>query len=126
MAQFNFPKEERLTHRKAIKELFAQARSSSSFLYPYKLIFCKVPDETWRPPQILVSVPKKKFKHAVVRNRIKRQTKEAYRLHKHQLKTEQSLHLAFLYVGKKEHPTTFIFERMERLLQQFNASQKMP
>ena len=34
------------------------------------------------PVQILISVPKKRFKHAVDRNRVKRQVREAYRLHK--------------------------------------------
>ena len=34
------------------------------------------------PVRIMISVPKKRFKHAVDRNRMKRQIREAYRLNK--------------------------------------------
>jgi ribonuclease P protein component len=40
-------------------------------------------DETMPPVQILVSVPKKRFRHAVDRNRMKRLVRESYRLNKH-------------------------------------------
>ena len=35
--------------------------------------------------QLLISVPKRKLHHAVDRNRMKRQIREAYRLHKQEL-----------------------------------------
>lgn len=37
------------------------------------------------PVSILISVPKKRFKHAVDRNRMKRLVRENYRTNKHQL-----------------------------------------
>ena len=37
------------------------------------------------PVSVLVSVPKKRFRHAVDRNRMKRLVREAYRLNKHVL-----------------------------------------
>lgn len=37
------------------------------------------------PVSILISVPKKRFRHAVDRNRVKRLVRETYRTHKHML-----------------------------------------
>src|SRR4051812_43206035 len=76
-----FPKEERLSSKKLIEELFS--KGSSYYLYPFRLL---VKDEKLPEgqlfPQVLISVPKKKFKKAVDRNRLRRQIKEAYRLNK--------------------------------------------
>ena len=40
-------------------------------------------DDAVPPVSVLVSVPKKRFRHAVDRNRMKRLVREAYRLNKH-------------------------------------------
>ena len=61
------------------------------------------------PVQLLVSVPKKRFHHAVDRNRVKRQIREAYRLHKdllyQVLPDTQRLLLAFVWLSD-EHKTS--------------------
>lgn len=69
------------------------------------------------PTNMLVSVSKKKFKRAVKRNRIKRQLRESYRLHKHELITplqeaNKSLLVAFIYLDKEEHT----FKEMEKAI----------
>ena len=51
--------------------------------------------------QILVSVPKRRLHHAVDRNRMKRQVREAFRLQKHPLThllATQDRHLAIAFV----------------------------
>ena len=58
------------------------------------------------PAKILISVPKRKFKHAVDRNKIKRQIREGYRKNKHILLDELTKHnkkivFAVIY-GKRE------------------------
>ena len=56
----------------------------------------------------MISVPKRKFKRAVKRNRVKRLVREAYRLNKHGLITllnrqNKRMDIAFLYL-KDELP----------------------
>lgn len=62
--------------------------------------------------KILISVPKKKLKRAVWRNRVKRRTREAYRQAKlnlietiEQQKKGTTLLLAFVYVEEEVLPT---------------------
>lgn len=78
-----FFKQERLSSEVAISKLFAQ--SDSFFAYPFRVVYLFVAKQSKTPAKFAVSVPKKKFKHAVDRNRIKRLTREAYRLNKHML-----------------------------------------
>lgn len=74
-----FPKKERLCNVKDIEELFS--KGSSNFLYPFKIVYLHC-EKSQNFPQVLFSVPKKNFKKAVDRNRIKRQMKEVYRKNK--------------------------------------------
>ena len=72
--------------------------------------------------RILVSVPKRNFKHAVDRNRIKRQVREAYRKNKAVLtdflakKNERSVAVAFVWTDSKHRKSAEIDHRVRGLL----------
>ncbi len=97
-----FKKVERLNKKKYIQELFQ--KGSSFYLYPFKVLFMHAPagddgNENVHH-QILISVPRRKFKKAVDRNKLKRRTREAYRLNKQFLNTPGKLLIAYIYTAK--------------------------
>ncbi len=103
LPRFTLKKTERLSQKKIIQELFQEG--SSFFLHPFKVFFMPQNQGNF-PTQFLISVPKKIFKTAVTRNKIKRRVREAYRLNKHQLITSsgKSLFIAYIYVAKEVLP----------------------
>lgn len=106
MKEFTLPKIERLYLRDAIRRLFAEGKSF--VVFPYRVIYRIIPETDSQEARVAIMTiaPKKRFKHAVDRNRVKRLTREAYRLNKlpmfdilqrHGLK----LQVAFLYSDNK-------------------------
>ena len=79
------PKGERLYLREEIERLHDRGRSFVS--YPIRVVWLVEPIATHSTSEqaqvaVMTSVAKRRFKHAVDRNRIKRMTRSAYRLHK--------------------------------------------
>lgn len=93
-----FPKGEKLKSRKLIDRLFSEGKSATEF--PIKLLYLTT--EEVATNQAAFAVPKKNFKLAVDRNRIKRQMREAFRLNKSVLNTNKTANYAllFLYIGR--------------------------
>ncbi len=88
MSSFTFPIEEKLKSKKIIDALF-QNKGITGFAYPIKAVYNieKAIENQIACPAIAVTVPKKKFKSAVSRNKLKRRIKEAYRLNSGQIKS---------------------------------------
>ncbi|WP_299486702.1 ribonuclease P protein component [uncultured Allomuricauda sp.] len=94
-----FPVKEKLKNRKVIEQLFVEGQGITEF--PIKLLYIKSDFEDDTKIKVGVVAPKKKFKSAVKRNRVKRLLREAYRLNKHSVfnKIEGNFAFLFLYLG---------------------------
>ena len=78
-----FCKRERMVSQRLIDDLFAGGSSHSVAAFPLRAVFkLRERNDHETPLQMLVSVPKKHFHHAVDRNRVKRQVRESWRQHK--------------------------------------------
>ena len=117
-----FRKQERIVSHQLIETLFEKGDSQSLAAYPLRAVFLQTERQQGHAPiQILISVPKKRFKHAVDRNRVKRQVREAYRHHKHLLcdiiSDDKELLIAFIWLSDSHCPSIEVEKRMVSLLQ---------
>lgn len=96
-----FYRGEHLKKKKSIDRLFREGKREMFF--PVLLYYQTYPTDEIPYHQVLISVPKKNFKHAVVRNRIRRRIREAFRKHKSWLYNNYTglpFLLGYLYISK--------------------------
>ena len=96
-----FTKAERISIQREINLLFNEGQSFMA--YPLRVIYVQKRPYSGANCSVLISVPKKRLKQAVDRNRIKRLIREAYRINKHSfiehLQEDSGFLIAFVYVG---------------------------
>jgi ribonuclease P protein component len=118
-----FSKAERLCSKKLIERLFG-GEGKSFPAFPLRVVYMPLTEEEMAADvSILVSVPKKRFKRAVKRNRVKRQVREAYRRNKHILAEALAaqegaprMALAFIWLDGKLHPSVEVEQKVKKLL----------
>ena len=118
--KLTLPKVERLNSRILIERLFTGG-SKSLPAFPLRIVYMPVEGENLPAATILISVPKKRFKRAVKRNRIKRQVREAYRMHKYDLwesleAKDKRMLIAFLYVDNELHSSVTMEKAMTKAI----------
>ncbi len=120
--KYGFPKKERLKSKKLIDKLFIEGQSVSSF--PIKLIYMQTELPFDVPIQAGVTVPKKNFKSAVKRNRIKRLLRESYRLNKALVfnNSDASFAFLFLYLGNKMPDYYEVDKNLQAALHKFKKN----
>ena len=110
---------------KLIESLFGGGCSQSVAAFPLRAVYMLSERQTGDAPvQLLISVPKKRFKHAVDRNRVKRQVREAFRQHKDllwQVVPEQKrLLLAFIWLADEHRPSNEVTQRVVGLMKRIS------
>jgi ribonuclease P protein component len=120
-----FGKEYKLCSQKLIKELFDNG--NKSFAFPFAYHFKLVELTSNAPFQVTISVPKRKFKHAHDRNRIKRLIREAIRKNKLILEeplkiNNQQLALFLIYSHDAEVDLNTLMLKINTLFNKLNES----
>ncbi len=117
--RYSFTKEERLSLKRSIDLLFEKGRSFVAF--PLRVVYLPLEETASVPVSILISVSKKRIRHAVGRNRVKRLVREAYRVHKYDLvdslsEEHRRMLVAFLYMDGEIHPFSGVEKAMVKAI----------
>ena len=122
--KFSLGKEERLKSKKLISKLFTDGNSIKVF--PLRMVYLQTEHTSNFPAQIGVSVPKRKFKKAVDRNKIKRLLRESYRTQKNIMYSNIDQPYVFMisYLAKEEWNYHDIEKKMTLLLHKFTEEIK--
>lgn len=113
-----FTKTERLSSKLLIDKLVEKGKSFNNS--PFKFVWIEL-EESTTPVQFLISVPKRNFKRAVDRNKLKRRTREAYRKNKGDLLikplAEKKICLMLVYIAKEKLEYIEIEQKVKEGLQ---------
>jgi len=118
MPKFN--KNERLCSKALIDNLFEKGQSFS--IYPFRVLWLPADIEMPYPAQVMISVPKKNFKHAVTRNLLRRRIKEIYRRNKDDFyqnlgQLNMKCMLALIYTGREVMASSVLEPKIIVILQ---------
>lgn len=116
---YHFGKEYKLCRKILIDEIFVAKKAVKK--YPFVLNY-KLTDEILdKPFQVVISAPKRIFKTAVQRNRIKRVMREVFRHEKHILEDfliqeRKYLTLFLVYTSSEEFTQEVLREKFKKLI----------
>lgn len=107
-----FPKYERLCGQLRIASLYKEGRKF--VVWPIRVTYLPHIENT----EVLIWAPKALFKHAVDRNRLRRQMREAWRLNKSDLQHPYTL--AINYIDKQMQPYAVIDKAVKKAIKKLN------
>ncbi|MBE0663436.1 MAG: ribonuclease P protein component [Bacteroidales bacterium] len=120
-----FTRSERLRSQTLIQSLFTQGRSF--YVSPFKVVWMATETVDSPPAQILISIPKKTFKHAVTRNLLRRRIREIYRKNKSDfyqqlVQMNRNCLFALIYTGREVMASSVLEPKiiitLQRLIQE--------
>ena len=112
-------KKEKLCSKIAIDAIFSRGEESNSHLsFPIRVVWLKSQREQGAQVQFLISVPKKRLRHAVDRVTMRRRIREAYRLNRHLLIIPEDIKIdiAFIYISSELSKYENINRAMTKIL----------
>lgn len=113
-------KYEKLRSRTAINELFT--KGGSVYAYPLRAVYRFVePSNNQMTGQFLITIPKKKIRHAVDRVLLRRRVREAYRLNRSFLypalaEHKVSVEIAFIYLSNDKKDYFSLEAKLQEIL----------
>ena len=121
MTSLRLDKREKLRGKTRVDGIFVAG--TSVIAYPLRAVFMVERDTGGETAAVrfLVSIPKKKIRHAVDRVLLRRRTREAYRLNRHLLlpalhEAGARVDVAFCYLSRDLAPYEVINAKMQHLL----------
>lgn len=118
-------KKQKLCSALAIDALFDKdADTCSCLAYPLRAVWRENPGRKCDAPlQFVISVPKKRLRHAVDRVTMRRRIREAFRLHhqSHPIEAGKKLDVIFVYVNSGLLPYGKVERAMQKILTQLSA-----
>ena len=120
----SFGRKEKLKSQVMIDRLFAEGNSVKKF--PLRLVYLPIEEPSEKLNKVAVSVPKRNFKRAVDRIKIKRLMREAYRKNKYLVTNNLAgkYSLMLIYTGREIWSYTELFRSSEELLKRFVEQEK--
>lgn len=124
MKQFTLGATERLKSRKLIEKLFKEGKGFN--VVSFRVLYLFLEENNAHSLQAGFTVSSRNFKKATERNRIKRLTKEAWRLQKNELserlkKNGKHLIVFLIYTGKELPDYNLVRVKMELILQRLTT-----
>lgn len=126
MTGYRLYKKEKLCSLTAIQQLFSPGQSeenSSIMAYPWRCVWRINHKRTGgvNCPRFLISVPKKRRRHAVQRVLMRRRMREAYRLHRNLLPQHEPIEMVLIYVADKETSYADCRRSILKIFQRINS-----
>jgi len=120
MKQFGLGKAHKLCSRSAIDRLFSRTDAHTAIAYPLRAVWGDNATRTaGEQVQFLISIPKKRLRHAVDRVAMRRRVREAYRLNRATLACPapgRFTDIAFIYIADCKEPYAKVERAVQRLL----------
>ncbi|MDE6525964.1 MAG: ribonuclease P protein component [Muribaculaceae bacterium] len=120
MKTFGLYKKQKLCSTCAIEQLFSAGGADfSRLVYPLRIVARRNPRRSSDAPiAFLISIPKKRLRHAVDRVLMRRRTREAFRLNHHDfpLPEGEKVDVALVYVANGLTPYPAVENAVKRLL----------
>ncbi len=125
MKKFGLYKKEKLCSSRAVEILFSPGGAEFSRLcYPLRAVARRnALRKSDAPVAFLITVPKKRLRHAVDRVQMRRRIRESYRLNHHDYPVADSerIDLGLVYVADKLMPYSAMEKAMKKILSELSA-----